>query len=331
VTAGQATTVAPFGETLQQGASTASGTVYLDSNGNGVQDAGETGLAGWYTYIDVNDLGYYVSGDPYSLTDANGNYSFQGLAPGSYLIRVYSQSGYTTTQGSEGWTATVNATTNSVGADFGETPATGTVSGDVYNDLNADSNQDSGDPGLSGWQVYIDLGDSGSYVSGDPITTTDSTGTYTFTGLQPGTYTIRVVDESAFTTTQGSDGWTATVIAGQTVNGGSFGETQATGSLAGTVYYDEYRNGIDEGYDYGISNWAVYIDLNDTGAYATGDPYVLTNSYGGYTFTGLAPGTYIVRAYVYAGTRWIATEGADGWTDTVLANQNSFAGNFGEF
>ena len=44
----------------------------------------------------------------------------------------------------------------------------------VYNDLNDDDNQDSGDPGLAGWTVYIDVNDTGSYVTGDPTATTST-------------------------------------------------------------------------------------------------------------------------------------------------------------
>ena len=163
------------------------------------------------------------------------------------------------------------------------------------------------------------------------MATTDSTGTYTFTGLAAGDYTIGVVPQSGFTTNEGSSEWTATAVAGQNTNGGSFGESQATGSLSGTVYFDSNRDGTLDGYEYGISNWFVFIDLNGTGQYnSSNDPYVLTDSYGGYTFTGLAPGTYTVYAYQYPNSRYVPHEGADGWTVTVVADQTTFAGNFGE-
>ena len=329
VTAGQDTTVSPFGE-AQQGGGGITGTVYSDNNGNGTQDSGEAGLAGWYVYIDLGDTGQYANGDPYAATDANGNYSFQGLAPGSYTTRIYSESGYSTIEGSGGWINTVNASQSSIGGNFGEAQPTGTVTGVVYGDANADGVQDSGEAGLQGWQVYIDLGNTGSYASGDPVASTDSTGTYAFTGLAAGTYIVRVVTQSGYTTDEGSLGWTATAIAGESSNGGSFGESQATGGLSGTVYYDANRDGTQDGFETGISNWAVYIDLNNSGQYVSGDPYVLTDSYGGYSFSGLAPGTYIVRQYEYTSTRWIPGEGAQGWTASVVANQTSFGGSFGE-
>jgi protocatechuate 3,4-dioxygenase beta subunit len=300
--------------------------VFADLNNDGTLDSGDPGLPGWYVYIDLAGTGEYAPGDPYALTDANGNYSFTGLAPGSYQVQVYPTDGYTTTAGSNGYTAAVTATQSSVNANFGESQGTQggstSITGTVYNDLNDDSNQDSGDPGLAGWTVFVDVNGSGSYTSGDPTATTDSTGTYTFTGLAAGTYTIGIVPQSGFSTTQGSSEWVVTTTAGQTANGGSFGESAATGSIEGTVY--NVANG------YGIYNWAVYVDLDDSGTYESGDPYFVTGNSGGYTLSGLAPGTYVVRAAVYSNLPWEATQGSDGYTVTVTANQTAFGGDFGE-
>ena len=317
VTAGAVTSVAAFGESVQSGGGI-SGTVYSDDNDNGTQDGTEAGLSGWYVYIDLGSSGHYVNGDPYAQTDSAGHYSFQGLAAGSYTLRVYQQTGYTVTQGSSGLIATVSANQSATGGDFGESQPAGTISGVVYSDDNDDSTQDAGEAGLSGWQVYIDLGNSGSYVSGDPTATTDSNGTYTFTGLAAGSYTVRVVGQSGYTTNEGNLGWTATAVAGETNNGGFFGESQATGELSGTVYFDTNRNGTQDGYESGIYNWAVYIDLDNSGSYNSNDPYVITDNYGGYSFTDLAPGTYTVRAYIYSGTRWIASEGSGGWSSNSV-------------
>jgi hypothetical protein len=329
VAAGTVATAAVIGEVAQNGGGI-SGNVYSDDNGNGAQDNGEAGLSGWYVYLDLTNAGSYVEGDPYTTTDANGNFSFAGLAPGTYTTRVYAETGYTTTEGSSGYTNTVTASQNSTGDNFGEGKPAGAISGVVYSDTNGDGTQDDGETGLAGFQVYIDVGNTGAYVSGDPTATTDSTGTYTFTGLSADDYTVRVVSQSGYSTIEGNKGWTATAVAGETVNGGSFGESQATGSITGTVYDDSNRDGKLDNNEYGISNWAVFVDLDNSGGYESTDPYVLTDSYGGYTISGLAPGTYTVEAYVYSGSRWVAAEGSDGWTVTVVGNQTTFAGNFGE-
>jgi protocatechuate 3,4-dioxygenase beta subunit len=323
VTAGQDTTLASIGEAVsEQGGGTISGKVFVDENNDGTLDSGDPGLAGWYVYIDLAGTGEYAPGDPYAQTDAYGNYSFSGLAPGSYSVYVYPTDGYTTTLGSAGYSASVTATQSSVNANFGETQGTQggstSITGTVYDDLNNDGANDSGDPGLAGWTVYVDVNGSGSYTSGDPTATTDSTGTYTFTNLPAGTYTIGIVPQAGYSTTQGSSEWVVTTVAGQTSNGGSFGESAATGSVEGTVY--------NAANDYGVYNWEV--DAYDSNGNLAGS-YV-TGTDGGYYISGLAPGTYTIYAVVYNNLPWRATQGADGYTVTVQADQTAFGGDFGE-
>ncbi|MBK9463110.1 MAG: carboxypeptidase regulatory-like domain-containing protein [Sphingobacteriales bacterium] len=57
--------------------------VWLDANGDGIQDAGETGISG----ITVT-LTYPDGTTATTTTDANGNYVFTGLAPGDYVVTV---------------------------------------------------------------------------------------------------------------------------------------------------------------------------------------------------------------------------------------------------
>ncbi len=73
------------------------------------------------------------------------------------------------------------------------TPATGSISGVAYNDLNANGVQDASEPGIAGQTVFIDLHQDGTLDPGDPTTTTASDGSYQFTGLQPGTYLVSQV------------------------------------------------------------------------------------------------------------------------------------------
>ncbi len=59
----------------------------------------------------------------------------------------------------------------------------GSISGEVFSDLNGNGVLDSGEPGLYGWTVLLD---------GTPATT-NANGDYSFTGVMPGTHTISEV------------------------------------------------------------------------------------------------------------------------------------------
>jgi hypothetical protein len=55
------------------------GSVFFDRNGNGVREAGETGIAGLTVYLDMRGDGQYHRGDPYTVTNEKGEYVFRGL------------------------------------------------------------------------------------------------------------------------------------------------------------------------------------------------------------------------------------------------------------
>jgi hypothetical protein len=56
------------------------GTKFEDANGNGIKDAGEGPVAGVTIFIDSNQNGTLDAGERSTVTDANGNYTFYGVA-----------------------------------------------------------------------------------------------------------------------------------------------------------------------------------------------------------------------------------------------------------
>jgi hypothetical protein len=63
-------------------------TIFWDANRNGTQDTSEEGIPGVTVnlYLDVNGDGVYDAGDTFltnAVTDANGVYLFDGLLPGA--------------------------------------------------------------------------------------------------------------------------------------------------------------------------------------------------------------------------------------------------------
>ncbi len=70
-----------------------------------------------------------------------------------------------------------------------------TISGTVFNDLNADGVKNTGESGQSGWTVYLDADGNGQLGTGETSATTAADGSYSFGELAPGTYNVAEVQQ----------------------------------------------------------------------------------------------------------------------------------------
>ena len=62
------------------------GTVFKDANSNGQHDSGEAGVSGRTVFLDIDGSGKPDNTNPSTVTDANGNFTFSGIAPGPYTV-----------------------------------------------------------------------------------------------------------------------------------------------------------------------------------------------------------------------------------------------------
>ena len=186
---------APLPETGQLG-----NMVWVDVNSDGIQDAGEPGLAGVVVDLYSIDSPFIAS----TISDENGEYSFQNLAPSEYYI-IFSgaPAGFGITLQDQGGDdvndsdadPTTGQTNNffvgvglvEEGIDVGYS-ATG-VGDFIWDDLNSNGDQDFGEPGLPGLTVELVLESNGSTVD---ATTSDAFGKYAFSAVTPDDYRIRV-------------------------------------------------------------------------------------------------------------------------------------------
>ena len=67
------------------------------------------------------------------------------------------------------------------------------------------------------------------------------------------------------------------------------------GSIAGFAWNDANGDGTWDVGEVAAAGWTIYLDLNANGQLGAGEPSAVTGSDGGYSFTGLAAGTYVVR------------------------------------
>jgi protocatechuate 3,4-dioxygenase beta subunit len=312
-----------------------SGTVYKVVSGVTSVDPGVT------VYLDTNNDGVLDTGDISTVTGSNGTYSFTGLASTTFHLRQVVPTGYSQTSPSSSPTSIPLATGQSVtGQNFTDTAATvnyipGSIAGEVYNDKNGNGKLDSGETGISGVELYIDLNKDGTIDSGDPTTTTSSAGTYSFTGLAPGTYRVREVVPTGdkLTDPLPAVGYFDIVVQSNwQIHGENWGNTvpvvTSTGSITGTVYSDANKNGKLDSGEIGIPNVTVYIDLKKDGKDDSGDPTAVTNASGVYTFSGLAAGSYVVRETLPSGDSLTSTSSL---TATVTSGGVTSGQNFGNY
>lgn len=212
--------------------SSIAGTIFLDQNNNGLKNGPDAGIAD--VPVELLDSGGTVIAT--TITDADGNYRFDNLQPGTYSVREPLQpantaNGITTAgvvaNGGTPGSATPVTTepsmiagivlppnTLSTGNNFAEIPHGRSVSGWVFLDYNNNGVLDGGasDHGIGGQTVNL----TGTDVNGNPVSrsvTTAADGRYSFTGLPEGTYTVSQPSQPSGTSngipTAGSTGGTA--------------------------------------------------------------------------------------------------------------------------
>jgi fimbrial isopeptide formation D2 family protein len=193
-----------------------SGTVFLDPNNNGLQTVGESGIAGVTLILsgtDVfgNPIVDPITGGPLTTTtDANGNYLFDTLLPGTYTVQEVQPNGLLDgidTPGTTGGTAGQGAADTdtiqgiilpggaSLQNNFAEIPPA-SITGTVYEDRNRNRNQDPNEPGIPNVVVVLTGTDDRGSVT--RTVTTDANGNYTFDNLRPGTYTLTETQPGGF-------------------------------------------------------------------------------------------------------------------------------------
>ncbi len=288
--------------------------VWLDSDGDGIQDGAETGLGGATVELyDPGPDGAVGGGDDVLLgtavTDANGNYAFSGLAADLYYAQLDTSS--LPNGGSGLVVSTANPTAiialsegeQYTEADFGvaSAPTTGAIGDRVWFDADGDGLQDPGETGISGVEILL----TGPGCA-PCTTTTGADGTYMFTGLAAGDYkvdfnpaTLPVIYDPSPTNTTGNidvDG----LAGGDLVTSADFGfgASGSIGSIGDLVFLDLDGDGNQDAGEPGIEG--VTIDLLDA-AGTTVLASTSTDSAGAYSFLGLDAGTYQVRVTDTAG------------------------------
>jgi hypothetical protein len=175
---------------------------------------------------------------------------------------------------------------------------TGSISGTVFNDINGNGVRDTGEPGLSGWRVFLDADNDWAWDSTEKNFLSDASGNYSLTGLAAATYSVREVSPSGWSRTASSPN--VTLLAGQSATGKNFANFKQA-SIAGRVYLDANRNSTFDTGDSGLSGVRVFDDHNNNGAFDTGEAGTTTDGSGNYTLAGLLASTRTIRIVAPSG------------------------------
>ena len=287
--------------------------VWLDADGDGVQDVGEPGIANVTVELfDPGPDGQPGGGDDVlvatTLTDANGNYLFDHLNAGDYFVEVDETTlpgGLTTSPGTSNPSSVVTITAEEeiLDVDFGyrnADPNTAILGDFVWSDADADGIQDPGEVGVGGVTMNL-LDGTGAVVA---TTTTASDGSYLFTGVAPGEYRVEVAagelgaggDLDGYSATSGpqSEGGArsapVTVVGGDFVLDVDFGFSNPAGtySISDEFWIDLDADGARDADEEPIPG--VTVNLLD----GAGDiiATAVTAPDGSFSFDGVPAGSY---------------------------------------
>ena len=167
-----------------------------------------------------------------TVTAADGSYSFTNLGPGNYSVQEVVPAGSTQTGGNAGYTIVATSGNNSTGNNF-DNFTNISISGTKFTDItgNSFSGDDTGTGGVT-INLYLN---GGSTPVASTVTAAD--GSYSFTNLGPGNYSVQEVVPAGSTQTGGLGGYTIHATSGSNSSGNNF-DNFTNISISGTKFND---------------------------------------------------------------------------------------------
>ena len=308
---------------------TIAGAAFTDNNASGVRTTDDSALSGLkVTLLDGSGHATGLS----TTTDLSGNYSFVGVAPGSYEVQIAAPTGSTISPEYQGIDPSLASDVDASGNSAPMTVASGaiglfnlgawmpaSVGGTVFHDTNANGVMDATEAPVTGDSVTL-LDSAGHALA---ATTTDNAGRYDFAGLKPGTYAVQVTDPDnskfspkgtapapAIDSAVDSGGKSAQIalISGEndaTVSAGVY----PAGTISSFVFLDAQCSGTYRVGDPGIAG--VTVRLLDGSGNSLGQT-TTTDATGHYSFAGLTAGSFEVQVIAPAGTSFSERAHASG-------------------
>ena len=330
--------------------------VFNDLDQDGIQDAGEPGIANLQvSLIDPGDDLSCDDSDPIlrsTTTNSSGRYAFTGLTPGDYCVMFNAPDGFVFSPANQGDDDASDSDANSsngksqvVSLSEGEnnptvdagvyepTPGRGSIGDTVFRDTNGNGVQDPGEPGIPNVTVRLkDPGDDGRCGGADDTVlaslTTDADGKYLFSDLAAGMYCVDVFNPSLPSGLTGTtpDPRKVTLNSGQDFLDADFGYEPPPGgnaSLGDRVFNDLDEDGIQDPGEPGVAGVTVQLrDCNNTVLRTT-----TTDNNGNYLFDDLTAGCYRISVVPNGFTFSPQNQGNDDSRDSDIDPNTGTTGN----
>lgn len=308
------------------------GTIFSDSNGDGTRQTGEAGQPDVAVRVE-GPLGALLSG----YSGAGGAYKVCGLTSSdTFFVHEAVPNGFKQTGPRDkriskaliakdlGYIVQVCCVGFS-GLDFGNQLIPGSIGGLVYEDLNASGARDAGEPPLSGATVTLTPTDPAGAAQ---TAVTGADGTYLFSKLAAGNYSLAQSAPAGFTQTQpATDGYQVTLASGASSLNNNFGDFRGVlkGSASGLVYNDLNGNAVRDAGEPGMAGVRVFAGraLEPCAAPPPACGSTVTGPDGSFQFSDLPLAVYFLSETVPAGFKQTAPPPPGTITATLdFAHQN---------
>lgn len=299
--------------------------VWNDVNEDGIQNNNEAGIEG--VKVTLQSLNFPMPVMLETFTDANGNYYFDNVKPGAYDVQFEVREGFQPTIADQDIDDTTDSDIDEGGVVYeviiisGQiniaidagfiSEAKATIGDFVWEDLNGNGVQDSGEPGIPGVRVSL----QGTTISGATISSqvlTNTVGKYQFTNLPAGAYSLNFEKPQDYIFTSSNvggdinldsdanpltgDTQDITITSNEVVDHIDVGYYRFS-TIGDFVWNDTSQNGLQDVDEQGIEG--VTLILRDMNGDEVGS--TVSDIDGAYSFTNLIPDTYTIMASIPEG------------------------------